>query len=57
MVLWLVVAALAAAIATILSQLTTVVCLYIIYTPTENELLAWKPAFFGARPWLGAWVR
>ena len=50
MVLWLFVAALAVAIATILSQFATVVCLYIIYRPTENELLAWKPAFFGARP-------
>lgn len=50
MLLWLLVAGLAAAIATILSQLATVVCLYVIFRPTENELLAWKPVFFGARP-------
>jgi hypothetical protein len=54
MALWLLVAALAVAIATILSQFATVVCLYMIYRPTKNELLAWKPVFFGAR--LLAWL-
>jgi hypothetical protein len=53
MALWLLVAGLAVAVATILSQFATVVCLYMIYRPTENELLAFKPVFFGARALAG----